>query len=131
MKFLERPRRQNTEHVLLRGLCTTIPEILRSVQRFCATGILPVLEHGQDGHGTAGSHGQRFFDRGLFSRHYSDHCYKRRRDNNSTSFDIEGKTQGQESTVRGYPPNPRPLIPKFPAEQTSTHQIWYVSFKSS
>ena len=33
--------------------CTPIPEILRGVQRFCATGILPVLGHGQDGHGTA------------------------------------------------------------------------------
>jgi len=46
------------------------------------------------------SHGQRFFDRELFSRHYADHCYKRRRDNNSV-VRHPGKNP-QESTVRGY-----------------------------
>ena len=33
-------------------LCIPNPAILRSARRFCATGILPVLGHGQDGHGT-------------------------------------------------------------------------------
>ena len=37
----------------LRDLCITNPEILRGARRFCATGILPVLGHGQHGHGTA------------------------------------------------------------------------------
>jgi hypothetical protein len=35
-----------------RGLCITNIVILRGARHFCATGILAVLGHGQDGHGT-------------------------------------------------------------------------------
>jgi hypothetical protein len=52
-EFTEATEKNYPRVLCLRDLCNTNPAIRRGARRFCATGILPVLGHGQDGHGTA------------------------------------------------------------------------------